>query len=557
MRRSTAKRHKKSVRSDWQQAESIDPDKLVPGFLKFAGDFDNRGQDRISQRELRLVSMSIRIPGNQEWVAVKLWDFTSISFGIIYEPEQQFVEWSSDNGKGGPERSGLPIQAGDEIEVRILVLADQEFTIWCEAKNVVPWKDGLKIGLRRLDVNFPQSVAIDRREADRLDLSLSLSLGARIKHPLLFGHWCALKVSDINRHLGLSFTSEDPSLLLFEGMEVQVHFELASLRNLPMTARVAWVHATKASSVKFGVMCLDMNWKLHNGICEFLLFSRQWTPARLRESGFKAQQVKSRLRFRTVKNMSDYAEILHLRRDAYVDAAKKPEGTSPESMAGHLDGMSRILMVHHHDKLVGTMTFTYPAGEDILLDSQAGFAGQKYPVDLPPKANLIEVSRLCIHRDYRGTDLLQGLFEHGIKHFLTSDRHWLLTSAVDDLLPTYLRIGFVQLGASYNHQSLNNRKHHLILAHRNAFLQGNGMNLLVWNALFGEVITHLLDRNLVSVPAPQRVLIRGKLLLRSLCKRFLENQAARAFKRHLLALRRLGSAAPAEAGSILPPYLQE
>ncbi len=525
---------------NWDSVASIETAKLESGYAKFDGLGENRGQERISQKELGLVGMSIRLPGRVEWTAVKLWDFTSISFGILYTPKITNGDWSPSVANGQDLKMDLPVQRGDEIEVCIQVTEEQQFTIWCEVKNAFPWKDALKIGLRRLDLNFPQTVNLDRRESSRLDVTSALAFNARIQHPFNYGHWCPLKVSDINKQMGFSFVSTDPSVLLFEGMELQVHFELASLRDAFMTARVAWVHATEADHVKFGVVCLDMDWKLHNGVCEFLLFSRQWTPARLRDSGFHAQLVKSRLRFRTVKTMDDYSEILHLRRDAYVGALKKPVGTSPEAMASNLDGCSRILMVHHHEKLVGTMTFTFPEREDVLLDSEAGFPGQRYPVELPPKTNLIEVSRLCILRDYRGTDLLQGLFENGIKHFLLSDRHWLLTSATDDLLPTYLRIGFQKLKASYNHPSLNNQEHHLILAHRDTFLRGQGMNIFVWNTLFGDVIHYLLERNLIALPRLHRAFIQTKLLLKPLSKHFLESGARRAFRNHLQLLRKAG-----------------
>ncbi len=556
-----ASKHRVDSEKDWSVGAPIEPDKPETAFFKFPGLFEHRGQERISQRELGRVKISVRLPGKESWVAVKLWDFTSISFGIHFFEEAPFVNWSpepepqsesdagknsAENGFPGPGSKSslksnplLPLEVGDEIELRVQISHYQRFQIWCEVKNKLPWKEGIKIGLRRMDVSFPHEVRIERREAFRLPLAPALALKARIKHPFIYGHWCPLQVSDVNSNMGLSFVSTDPSVLLFEGMELQVHFELASYRETPMIARVAWVHATEANNVKFGVVCLDMDWKLHNGVCDFLLFSRLWTPSRLREAGFKSQQVKSRLRFRTVRTMEDYAEVLYLRRDAYVGAGKKPEGTAPETMAGPLDGISRILMAHHHEKLVGSMTFTYPTSQDTILDSQVGFPGQKYPVNIfiPPKANLIEVSRLCIHEEYRSTDLLQGLFEHGIKHFLMSDRHWLLTSAVSDLLPTYARIGFLKLGASYKHPGLNFQEHHLILAHRDAFLLGKGMNLIVWNTLFGDVIQYLVDRNLVTLTKMERFLIRSKLLLHPLSKRFLDNRAGQAFRKHLQSIR--------------------
>jgi predicted GNAT family N-acyltransferase len=398
-------------------------------------------------------------------------------------------------------------------------------------------KEGVRIGLRRLDVNFPQAVDLDRRAAYRLPLSPTLSLKARLSHPFLFGHWSTLVVSDINREMGLSFHTEDPSILLFEGMEIRIQFELARHRATPMLARVAWIHATEADHVRFGVACVDMAWDLHNGICDYLLFSRQWTPGRLRQAGFLARQVKSRLSFRSVKTMADYAEVLYLRRDAYVGAGKKSRATRPEEMASRLDGQSRILMGLHQDKLVGSLTFTFPAREDEVLDSQAAFPGRKYPVAIPPKTSLIEVSRLCIDEEYRGTDLLQGLFEHGAKHFLLSDRYWLLTSAVSELLPMYERIGFKKLGASYKHPALNNLEHHLIIANRDTFLWGKGINLLVWDSIFGDMVRHLLDRKLLRVAGPLGMLIRAKLLFRPVAKRILQNRAANAFRRHLQVLR--------------------
>lgn len=506
---------------DWSALPPIDTGRLEAGHFKFSKASESRAQERISQRELGSVAISLRGPGRENRIPVTLWDFTSISFGVLHKPGQP----------------ALGIEVGDEIEVNLKLPGNQEFRIWCQVKNMSGFKNGTKIGLRRLDINFPQAVDVDRREAFRLPLAPSLALNARLAHPFIFGHWCLLRVSDVNRNMGLSFISRDPSILVFEGMELKIHFELASHREAPMTARVAWVHATESNEVKFGVTCMDMAWSLHNGICEFLLFSRLWSPARLREAGFRSQQVKGRIRFRSVKTLDDYAEVLYLRRDAYVGIGRKPAGTRPEEMAGNLDGQSRILMAHHQDKLVGTLTFTFPTNEDAVLDSQAGFPGQKYPVEIPPKANLIEVSRLCIHEEYRSTDLLQGMFEHGIKHFLLSDRHWLLTSAVVELLPIYRRIGFFGLKASYKHHALNNQKHHLILAHRDAFLYGRGINLLVWNTMFGELINHLLDRGMVKVPGHVRAIIRFKLLFLPFSKRMLEKNANRAFKKHLDSLR--------------------
>src|SRR5690606_17041149 len=310
---------------DWSASPSVERSRIDSGALKFPGLFENRSQERISQRELGLVAVSMRVPRREEWLPVKLWDFTSISFGVQVntapDPNDAGNRNEEENAAATPGSEPSPLlrlSVDDDVQIRVQVSRHQAFEIWCQVKNTVAWKGGVKIGLRRMDVNLPQSVDFERREYHRLPVSPALSLKARVRHPFIFGHWSPLRVSDVNRNMGLSFVSHDPSILLFEGMDVQVHFELSTHRKTPMTARVSWVQATEANQVKFGVACLDMDMELHNGICDYLLFSRHWTPARLRECGFRSQRVKDRLRFRTVKTMEDYAEVLHLRREAYM-----------------------------------------------------------------------------------------------------------------------------------------------------------------------------------------------------------------------------------------------
>jgi hypothetical protein len=483
-------------------------------------------------------------------------DFTSIGFGVQYLPvtrldgnlpDEPILARPGERSSAAATPQEAPWRSGDEVEFRIRLGAGREFQVWCEVRNASQWRGGFKIGLRRLDLGFPQTADNERRASLRLALSPALSLKARVRHPFLFGHWCRLLVSDLNKDMGLSFICKDPSILLFEGLTMDVFFELAAFRQEPMKVRVSWVHASSEDEVKFGVECVSVHHSLHNALCDYLLFAQYWTPSKLRQAGFQSKRVRSHLRFSAVRTMEDYTEVLYLRRDAYMSAGKCSETTRPESMSTKLDGRSRILMARHHGKLVGTLTFTFPATEDTLLDSQAGFPGNKYPVPLPPKMNLIEVSRLCIDERYRGTDLLVGMFEHGLKHFLMSDRHWMITSATDELLPLYTRIGFVRLKASYRHPLLNNKEHHLIIAHRSAFLWGFGMGLLTWNSVFGDLVRHLLERKLIEVPGWTRAVIRAKLWFRPLAAWATDSKARRAFRKHLEALRSTGRTADAVA----------
>ncbi len=506
---------------DWTASPAVDLDSLVTGEFKPRRGEELRHLDRISLRELGIFPTHVRLTGSDQWLKVKLWDFSSIGFGVVVE-----------------ETISQQLHVGEELHLKVALKPGQEFEAVCEVKNMTAMKSGIRLGLRRLDLNFPRVVSNDRRDGSRLAVTPGLTLRARFKHPLLFDRWCRLEVSDINGEMGMAFLSGDASTLLFEGMEVELHFELAGFRHLVYVGRVAWVQAAHADEVKFGVQCLDIHYRLHNALCDYLIYTQCWTPARLMACGFRSRRIRGHLRFRSVKTLEDYARVLHLRRDSYVLAGKVPAGTAPEDMANLLDARSRILCAYHGDRLVGSVTFGFPNSEDTVLDSEAGFPGRKYPVAIPPKSNLIEVSRLCIDADYRGTDLLQGLFEHGLKHFLLSDRHWLLTSAVTELLPLYERIGFIRLKASYRHPGLNNQEHHLIICHRSNFIWGMNMSIVVWNGVFGDIIHHLHARGLVKLSAWERLAVRFMRLFKGLSRAAVERRAHLAFKAHMDFLRR-------------------
>lgn len=498
----------------------LDKTRLEAGEYKFDAARNARRQLRISQRELGRVTIEVQRAEGEDWVPVKLWDFTSISFGIVVDDDS----W----------------EIGSQLKVRLQTASQETHVADCtlmskrerQGAALPQWH----LGLRRDDVHAPQGRDTGRREDERLRLAPAVNLVARIRHPYLFAHWCRVRAYDVNRSMGFAFECEDPSLLIFVGMTLDLHFELPGMRDLPLKARVAWVFATDDHRARFGVSCMAMDFALHNCISDFLLVTRHWSPARLRAAGFRVQQVKQRLRFRTVQSREDYDAVLCLRRDAYVGAGRKPEGTPPEAMVGRLDAQSRILTAWHGSELVGSLTFAFPDREDILLDSEGGFPGQAYPVQVPRKADLIEVSRLCIHPAYRSTDLLQGLFEHGMQHFLSSDRHWLLSSAVPELLPLYLRIGFKTLGATYCHPALGNAEHHLILAHRDVFLRGKGMRHAVWLGLFGDVLRFLVRNHPRLFPLSLRLRLVPHLLMHPLMKRMSQARLRRAFKQYLATL---------------------
>jgi hypothetical protein len=60
----------------------------------------------------------------------------------------------------------------------------------------------------------------------------------------------------------------------------------------------------------------------------------------------------------------------------------------------------------------------------------------------------------------------------------------------------------------------------------------------VWNSIFGDLVSHLLDRGYIKAPGTLLAWIRLKLILNPFAKRFMENRTRAAFRKHLDGLRK-------------------
>jgi hypothetical protein len=107
---------------------------------------------------------------------------------------------------------------------------------------------------------------------------------------------------------------------------------------------------------------------------------------------------------------------------------------------------------------------------------------------------MIEARGLCTEGEYRGGDLIQGMFEQIARTMLFSDRTWIATLTTDALWPLYRRIGFRKTGAAIGVEALEGIRHHLILLHRDSLLCGKRMSPIDWNYFFGPMVRDLIAR---------------------------------------------------------------
>lgn len=255
-----------------------------------------------------------------------------------------------------------------------------------------------------------------------------------------------------------------------------------------------------------------------------MIFICDLTPVAIRRLGFDTSRVSNGFRFRFAKTQEDYENVLKLRHKAYLEANKIDATKTHWDMAAPLDPQSRILICHHGDKVIGSVSISFPQSNSDTLDTERAFPNG-YPTPIPDKTTIVEIARLCTDSDYRRTDLLNRMFEYTYKVTICGDRAHILTSTDAKLWPLYKKLGFKKTGMSYAHPYLSGLEHHIILGERAQPDYGSNISPLAWNYIWRDMNFYMEERGMIS----KSILQKTKIFLMALVGRMLRIQTDRHY----------------------------
>jgi hypothetical protein len=114
---------------------------------------------------------------------------------------------------------------------------------------------------------------------------------------------------------------------------------------------------------------------------------------------------------------------------------------------------------------------SYPAPRT-EADYQSLFEEAGSERKLPRRDEYVEASRLCILPAMRGRGLWYLLAAHMISIGCRSNRHYIVGSAIDELLPTWEKVGFERTGLRYFNEDIGGRIHEMIILELNSVIGG-------------------------------------------------------------------------------------
>ena len=213
--------------------------------------------------------------------------------------------------------------------------------------------------------------------------------------------------------------------------------------------------------------------------------------------------------FSYVSTHEDYEQVLKLRRDAYVDSGKLPSATSADKCADIFDSRARILVARYRGETVGSLRLVFPGSMDKIEQEDH----VSLPASFPPREELVEITRVCTHPRFRGSDLLKLLFAQATKAVVESKRRYVVGSSNMEHLPIYKRIGFKPTDIFFKHQGFNGQEHVVFAGDVTRVISGLDIDPITWNVMYSDVARFLQEHKLLEMDASTALRIRAFKLL--------------------------------------------
>jgi len=291
------------------------------------------------------------------------------------------------------------------------------------------------------------------------------------------------RIVEISR-TGMQLLTSLRNKFLVPGATLEATCSFPTLEQVKIAFRVVQARVVEDGGKQ--ALSLGVTWEAQGArasetIGQYLLqFGPGATPEQLRAEGLRVRSTSRAFDFGSVADEDDYREVLALRRLAYVHAEKVSPDAADEEMGDAFDPQSRIITARYRGKMVGSIRVMFPRSESDRLKHEDYC---ELPASLPPRTEIVEMSKACTHPEFRGSDLFYSIIKHGGLVAIQSRRKYILMSCTDQLYPIYKKLGFKDLGVSYVHAKMGLR-HYVMLGEVAAMVAGR-MNPIMWNVAIG------------------------------------------------------------------------
>lgn len=422
-----------------------------------------------------------------EFVPVQVWKLSPLGIELV-QPESE-----------------SPFAKGDQVDLEI-TLAGQRTRFEGLVVDLIQSAGHAELLGIRLSKRHAEEIPVDdRRRTTRWLCSDEFFPTAIAPTPGRFDDFVYFKVRDISKE-GLQLVCSLRNKFLIAGMRLQlvVVFPMGSVTNLQVEiARVGITSIGSKDRLVVGSKFVELSAFARQVIGQYLIqFGDVESLETLRAVGLAPKSVSLGVDFYNLKSEEDYLEVLELRRLAHELDGNLKAPVEAIDMGDIDDARGRIIVGKYRGKVVATARVRYNELDEPLEHE----AHVVWPKELPRRDQIIEISRVATHPDYRRNDLLAALFRFTCQNCVQPERPWLVLSCLDNMVPFYKKIGLKETGIRHTEPIWkDDRVLNVLIINISEMVLGRDANPFYWNMLWKDLAELLIEQQAVNPTGMDKV----------------------------------------------------
>ncbi len=392
-----------------------------------------------------------------------------------------------------------------EVDVQLIV-ADQKLAL----RTTVAGRSATVAGQVRLVLGFTSVLQVHSKVGEATsnkqsanvttphlwDCSAEFFPTALALNPARYNDYIYFKVLAVSAH-GLRLICSQRNKMLLPGLRLKLQMSLPMIGEVCLDVQVEHVSVhTDQRKRGFDVVVkvLSLDSYAREMIAQYLIqFGRVDSLDALRAEGLNPPSVARGVDFYFLRSKQDHADVLNLRLMAHRQFGNfQNADVRAEDLDDEADESARILIGKHKGRAVASARFRF-AQKDQPLIMQAHI---RCANELPPREQIVEVSRACTDPEYRRGNLFANVVHQLFVSSIPAGRHFVLLVSLPNLLDFYKSIGCKELGLT-QYDEFWNGEQHLMLMNSVHVCLGRDVGPVVWNLMFREPYEYLVERGAI------------------------------------------------------------
>jgi hypothetical protein len=345
----------------------------------------------------------------------------------------------------------------------------------------------------------------DRRKAQRWLCGTEFSPTGICANPLKYNDFIHFSMEDISLN-GAQIITSMRNKLLVPGMSLE------TLMNFPMIGQthlfVEIIYCKIVSVRGKEMFSLGCRFKKitpmqSEMIGKYLLqFGVGTTPRELKEAGFKVASFLSLSTFSYVKTKEELDQVIDLRERSWKASEPLLQSAKREDFTDSFDAKSKIIFSSYKNRCFATIRLFFPQSAEEMEHAQE----TDIPGEVAPYNELCEMTRIVVDPDFRAAEVLAGLMNQAAISCLQNNRRYILSSAKDNLLPVYKKMGAKIVGNPFS-SALFSFEARLIVFDIHKLALAEGVHPVVWILLYRDTTKFLTQNGLIQPTTLQTIKI--------------------------------------------------